>query len=53
MLYHPKELLWIARWLVNNGAGRYAAFRELLEAETRGRALPRPSGADVSTKRSP
>ena len=33
MSYHPKELLWIARWLANNGAGSYAAVCELLEAE--------------------
>jgi len=36
MPYHPKELLWIARWLVNNGAGSYAAVCELLEAELGG-----------------
>jgi hypothetical protein len=30
MPYHPKELLWIARWLVNNGEGSFAAFASFL-----------------------
>jgi hypothetical protein len=29
MPYHPKELLWIARWLVNNGQDSYATVREV------------------------
>ena len=36
MPFHPKELLWIARWLVHNGADPYVAVRELLEAELGG-----------------
>jgi putative sugar O-methyltransferase len=36
MPYHPKELLWIARWLVNNGASPYSAACKLLEAELGG-----------------
>ena len=42
MPYHPKELLWIARWLVNNGEGSYAAVRELLEAELGGELYHEP-----------
>jgi hypothetical protein len=42
MPYHPKELLWIARWLLNNGDGSCAAVRELLEAELGGEAYHNP-----------
>jgi hypothetical protein len=40
--YHPKEILYLVRWLIDHGASDYASICKPLEAELGGELIPVP-----------